>query len=588
MGEIWLAERRGISGFSKRVVVKTILDAYSDDPELVEMFLREGRIAAGLTHPNIAQTFDLGREGETYFIAMEHVDGRDLRDLLISNIELGRQIPLNLVLRIIAEVCEGLHHAHGWKTPDGQPAGIIHRDISPQNILVTFDGGVKIVDFGVAKAAHMASKTRSGVLKGKYSYMSPEQIRGKKMDGRADLFSLGVVMYETVTGRRLFKRESEVSTLDAVLHAQVPQPTRIDGTVPADVEAITMKALAPNPDERFQTAREMQLVIEDTMLASGLTASSAYLSTYMHDLFGEDGSDEDEASAARLSRLMDDLPGAEEEAPPLERTEPFINGSSFMGKRPHEPTRNLLAPAPEVASKKSGKSLIILGLSFALVAISSWYLVNVYLGKKSTNRVADPGVEVTEEASRIENVDAGSPQVAISARISQTPDGSESDRPDAEDGRLDGFTGRPVARHTLRRHSTGLLSVTTDPPADIYLGRRKLGHGSIHDLKVPAGRQRLRAVVRKGISKTLNVRVARGRRLVKNIVFKKGTLLIVVRPWADVWVDGKMVGQAPMKPISLLEGTHKVSLVNSDLKKKVEKRVRIEAGREKRITADLR
>jgi len=600
MGEIWLAERRGISGFSKRVVVKTILDAYSDDPELVEMFLREGRIAAGLTHPNIAQTFDLGREGETYFIAMEHVDGRDLRDLLISNIELGRQIPLNLVLCIIAEVCEGLHHAHSWKTPDGQPAGIIHRDISPQNILVTFDGGVKIVDFGVAKAAHMASKTRSGVLKGKYSYMSPEQIRGKKMDGRADLFSLGVVMYETVTGRRLFKRESEVSTLDAVLHAQVPQPTRIDGTVPADVEAIIMKALAPNPDERFQTAREMQLVIEDTMLASGLTASSAYLSTYMHDLFGENGSDEDEASAARLSRLMDDLPGAEEEAPQLTRTEPFINGSSFMGKRPHEPTRNLLAPASEVVQKKFSKSWIVLGFSFILVATSSWYLVSVYLGKNNSSRVEDSGIVADDAGSASRQIDGGGSSTPIAPGVPGIPDGRKSDWPDAGNGGADGDVPNPedvrhelpadrrVAKHILPRHSTGLLSVTTDPPADIFLGRRKLGRGSIHNLKVPAGNQRLRAVVRKGISKTLAVRIARGRHLVKNIVFKKGTLLIVVRPWADVWVDGKMVGQAPMKPISLLEGTHKVSLVNSDLKKKVERKVRIEAGREKRITADLR
>ncbi len=606
MGEIWLAERKGISGFSKRVVIKTILEAYSDDPELVEMFLREGRIAAGLTHPNIAQTFDLGREDGTYFIAMEHVDGRDLRDLLVTNIESGKQIPLNLVMRIIAEACEGLHHAHSWKTPDGRHAGIIHRDISPQNILVTFDGGVKIVDFGVAKAAHMASKTRSGVLKGKYSYMSPEQIRGKNMDGRADLFSLGVVMYETVTGRRLFKRQSEVSTLDAILHGRVPRPTRIDETVPEYVEAIIMKALAPNPDERFQTAREMQLVIEDTMLASGLTASSAHLSAYMHKLFEVGGSDEDEVSAARLRRLMEKLPGAEEDAPPLERTKPFIDGSKFTGKQPHEPTRNLLAPGMGTTSKKSGKSLVILGLSFVLVALSSWYLVSVYIGKNSPkNDIRKP--VVVDVVSTTGSIDGGGDMAVISpslpnksetdAGIAEDAGNGEPDRSPSEadsgtakvkDGGRDLPADRHVAKHTSVRHFFGLLSVTTNPPADIYLGRKKLGHGNIRDMKVPAGKQRIRAVVRSGISKTIDVRIARGRRLSREFVFKKGTLLIVVRPWADVWVDGKMVGQAPMKPISLLEGTHKVSLVNSELGKKVERKVKIEAGRQKRITADLR
>jgi len=147
MSEIWLAEQRGISGFSKTVVIKTILDYLSDDPELVEMFLDEGRIAARLSHPSIAQIYDLGKIDDTYYLVMEYIPGRDLRYLMAANVAEPKQVPLSIILRVAAEVCAGLHHAHTWKTPEGEPAKIVHRDISPDNVICTFEGAVKIVDF---------------------------------------------------------------------------------------------------------------------------------------------------------------------------------------------------------------------------------------------------------------------------------------------------------------------------------------------------------------------------------------------------------------------------------------------------------
>jgi serine/threonine-protein kinase len=322
MGEIWLAERKGMAGFSKQVVIKTILEDNLDEPGVVQMFLDEGRIAANLHHPNIAQTYDLGEVGGTYFIAMEFVHGHDLRDLLLVHLEKGQLIPLNIVLRLAAQVCEGLYYAHHWKTPEGLPAGIIHRDISPQNIIVTFDGTAKIIDFGIARAMSGASKTRTGVIKGKCAYMSPEQVEALQLDGRSDLFSLAVVMYELITGRRLFKRDSEMATLEAVIRAQVPPPSKLDPSVPRPVEELVLKALARAPKKRFPDAREMQLAIEEVMLETGLMATSAHLSSFMHKQFSEDL----ELNRSRLRQIKAKLPappGVADTSLKLERTKPF-------------------------------------------------------------------------------------------------------------------------------------------------------------------------------------------------------------------------------------------------------------------------
>ncbi len=366
MGEIWLAERQGISGFSKRVVIKTVLEYFIEDENLIQMFLDEGRLAANLTHPNIAQTFDLGQEGEVYFIAMEFVHGHDLRELLLAHFELGHFVPLNIVLRIAAQVCDGLYYAHNWKTPEGIPAGIIHRDISPQNILVAFDGNAKIVDFGIARAIHGASKTRSGVLKGKCAYMSPEQVQGEELDGRSDIFALGVVLYEMITGRRLFKRNSELATLDAVIKLQVPPPSKLDASVPKPVEALVLKALNRKREKRFADAREMQLAIEEVMQVTGLAATTAHVSAYMHKVFSEDVELNRERIRAIKAGLKQGVPGVKEEAPALDRTAPYgTAGSMGMTTATGAKTRNLVGGR----RLSQGRKGLWVGLALLLVAI---------------------------------------------------------------------------------------------------------------------------------------------------------------------------------------------------------------------------
>jgi serine/threonine protein kinase len=591
MGEIWLAEQKGSAGFSKRVVVKTILECFADDPALVEMFLDEGRIAANLTHPNIAHTFDLGQCGKgadaPYYIAMEYVHGRDLRDLLITNIDRKQFIPLNLVLRIIADVCQGLHHAHTVKTPEGQPDGIIHRDVSPQNILVTFDGIVKIVDFGVAKATERASKTKSGVLKGKYAYMSPEQVRSKPLDARSDVFSVGVVMYELVTGRRLFKRDSEMKTLDAVISAVVPKPRRFDTSVPPEVEAIMLKALSLRPQDRYQSTQEMQLAVEEVMIELQLPASSAHLAAFMREIYGVDEEDEEKyagrgsRSRSELMRKMESLPGVGDRAEfKLERTGSFTPMSGLKGAEPstHEPTRNLRLPRKTLPRKRRAWLVPAFALLALALGVGGYFAVS-YLIKKPIPEV---------EPAAVEPAIRPPPTSPPEPRPEPEPTPEPEVQPEPEPERAAPVKPKKKKRRVAAKKSTGFIRVTTEPTADIFLDGKKLGRGSIERLKVKSGKHKLRVIARKGSHKTMAVTVKRGEVVEKKVTFGRGTLRVVVLPWANVWVDEVKRGQTPMAPIELLEGSHRVRLVNDQLGQDVEKKVPIRPGKESLLRLDWR
>jgi len=197
MAEVWLAKQTGIEGFNRHVVIKQILPHLAEDPEFVQMFLNEAKIASRFNHPNIAQIYDLGAENGSYFIAMEFIHGEDLGKVMRRAWTSGQWVARHIALRIVADTCQGLYYAHTRIDEQGRPLKVVHRDISPQNILISFDGAVKLVDFGIAKAADQVSLTKSGAIKGKFAYMAPEQAGGKAIDGRTDIFALGLVLYES-------------------------------------------------------------------------------------------------------------------------------------------------------------------------------------------------------------------------------------------------------------------------------------------------------------------------------------------------------------------------------------------------------
>jgi len=287
MASIFLARQKGIEDFEKLLVVKRILPHLAENEEFIKMFLDEARIAARLNHPSIVQIFNLGAVGDTFFIAMEYVHGEDVRRVWKKSDAAGKPIPIPLVARIVMEVAAGLDYAHKKTDANGKPLGIVHRDISPQNILVTFEGGVKVVDFGIAKAADQATVTKSGVLKGKYSYMSPEQAAGQKIDRRSDIFALGIVMYELITGTRLFKRNNDINTLNAVSDCIIAPPSQVNARVPKDLDPIVLKALAKDPEGRFEDAMGLHTALEQWLLANKLSSSAVQLAAFMKDIYAE-------------------------------------------------------------------------------------------------------------------------------------------------------------------------------------------------------------------------------------------------------------------------------------------------------------
>ena len=257
MAEIYLATTKGLAGFEKQLALKVIHPDYADDNRFVQMLVDEAKITVKLNHPNIAQTFDLGKIENCYFISMEFVDGADFFQVLKRTSELRDDFPVESALLVVSEALCGLSYAHNKSEDDGQPLSIIHRDISPQNILISRHGEVKLVDFGIAKAANLSTKTRAGVIKGKLVYMSPEQSWGDKVDQRTDIFSAGIVLYEALTGGSLYMEKNPVKLLEMVRKAEIPPPSsRRPADISPELDALVMKALSPKPDHRYQTAME--------------------------------------------------------------------------------------------------------------------------------------------------------------------------------------------------------------------------------------------------------------------------------------------------------------------------------------------
>ena len=287
MAQIYLARRKGPEASEELVVVKRILPHLGENKEFVQMFLDEAKIAARLAHPNIVAIYDLGAQDDSFFIAMEYIHGEDVRRMCKRASAQGMEMPVPLACRIVIDACAGLDYAHKKTDISGKPLNIVHRDVSPQNILVSFQGDVKVVDFGIAKAADQATVTRSGVLKGKYSYMSPEQAAGKRVDCRSDVFALGVVLYELLTSTRLFKRASDMQTLSAVAECHVTPPSQVNPRVPKELDPIVLKALAKEPDERYSEALQLQTDLEEWLRTQQRAVPPAEFAAFLREVYAE-------------------------------------------------------------------------------------------------------------------------------------------------------------------------------------------------------------------------------------------------------------------------------------------------------------
>jgi serine/threonine protein kinase len=287
MARIYIGRSTGIGSFERHVVLKMILPEKANDYTAVQMFLDEARLAASLNHQNVAQVFEVGEDGGIHFLAMEYVHGQDLRALLAKAGSDGTRVPLELALTVVAGAAAGLNHAHERRSSDGTPMGIVHRDVSPSNIMIGYDGAVKLLDFGIAKATSRSVETQSGIIKGKFAYMAPEQCRGRDVDRRSDVFSLGIILYEVTTQHRCFRADSDFDTMHRIVTGDVVRPTRLVQGYPQALEAIVLKALAIDVQQRYQSAGHLLEAVESFAVASRMSLSTMSLGRFMRDMFGD-------------------------------------------------------------------------------------------------------------------------------------------------------------------------------------------------------------------------------------------------------------------------------------------------------------
>ena len=342
MAEVFRGKSAGVEGFERLVALKRILPNIAADPDFVQMFVEEAKLVVQLQHANIAQVYDLGKAEGTYYIAMEYISGTDLRSMWDRARRRNRLLPIAMSCYIMQRVCEGLDAAHRKRDNDGSEISLVHRDVSPQNILISYEGEVKLIDFGIARAANRVSRTQAGVLKGKFGYMSPEQVRGVSLDNRSDIFACGVVLYELLVGDRLFLGESDFSTLEKVRNVEMVPPTRLNKNLSPHLERIVMKALAKNREDRYRWANEMAEDLQRYLFATNQPFARTDMQRYMQQHFRSEMETERERvevfKSIPFSRSDDD--------PPTQRhLAPSFNGADASPAK----TAPQLAPAPAVA-----------------------------------------------------------------------------------------------------------------------------------------------------------------------------------------------------------------------------------------------
>lgn len=325
MAEIYRGEAVSIDGFARTVAIKRILPSMCTDAKFVSMFLDEARLSMQLTHANIVQIFDIGKADDTYFVVMELIDGANLRRLMQRVLDAGQPFPVPLACYISMEMCRGLAYAHEKAGPDGKALGIVHRDVSPPNVLLSKQGEVKLTDFGLAKAASHATHTDAGVIKGKFAYLSPEVVDGKEVDLRADVYAAGIMLWEMLCGRKLFAGKTDMETVELVRKGEVDKPSRLRPELDDELDRIVLKALARNPKRRYQTARAFEQAVAGFLFKHNLRVTATDVADWMRGL--ESGGD-DQVPFDVIGVLRAEF----EEAARAGRVDPHI------GQRPLGPT----------------------------------------------------------------------------------------------------------------------------------------------------------------------------------------------------------------------------------------------------------
>jgi serine/threonine-protein kinase len=535
MAEVFLAVQQGPAEFEKKVVIKRTLPHLRQEPRFIEMFLREARLAARLHHPNIVQINELGEEGDHYFIVMEYLDGLPLNRAARRAWNTGRSIPLEVIIQCIADAAKGLQYAHAFDDEKLGLQGLVHRDISPDNLFITRDGETKVLDFGIAKGIGSEGLTGTGELKGKVPFMSPEQIDGHELDGRSDLFSLGVTAYWLLTGKRPFDERTEILTLRAVIEKEPDPITDVNASIPEALAELVEDLLIKDREQRVQTAEELRQRLEEIHATDARELCARWL----------DG----------VSMLPDPDPGvpqtatdAETFAPARPITDELVRTSSLRTRRGKGSGSRIAAAAGVVAS------VALLGaglLAFAELGTRDESPPAARADGPAEEPPPPPPKPVEPPPAKPapqETVEAATEEAAASKRIAP------------------------------RR------KVTLKAPAHIRwivpgAGEVAKGEGTV---SLPPGTKRVIAYdPRTGGRSSMRVKST-----LDYGKLQEGTLLVFALPWADVKMGSKKLGTTPLSPMKLVQGSYRLTFVKEG--KRITKKVTVRGGEKAKLKVDMR
>ena len=625
MAEVFLARLIGVEGFERRVAIKRILPHLSESEDFRAMFLDEARLAAQLTHPNIVHIYDFGKVDDYYFIAMEYVDGVDLGQLIRRAKE--RPVPFELAARIVADVCAGLHFAHNASDPTGRKLDVVHRDVTPQNVLVTYDGVVKLVDFGIAKAQFAAGRTRPGVVKGKYAYMSPEQVEGKPLDGRSDVFSAGICLYEMLTGVPLFRRDDVTASMREIRDGKPIHPEKHRRDVPEELVKIMRRALQTSRDERYASASAMQTDLEKFLKSATALGTARELGEYLKRELppqpeepapSDRGMGQPQKTEAQSqpsgqrtagTQRQPQRQGTEVQLPaPQPRTHtsdasltPRTHTSDASStSRTHtsdasstslsleldltdEPTSEQLRSEPDSLGRTSASHTAVLpplaqsplrnyvaallaGLSVAAITL---LLLRPWAAGKDSGITPPAAVPlVVEEPAPAATRPAAVRPVAV-AQTAPAPTLDILSRPPRARVVVDGELLRSLTPIHAETFASGMHKVVVD----------KKGY-TPRELAVQLG---------DGEHRTLDVELRPAARRVVRVVqanVPEGFLTVRTVPWSKVFDGSRLLGTTPMANVPLSQGTHTLTFVNPDVAP-VTRTVTVRAGEEQRMSFEL-
>jgi serine/threonine protein kinase len=535
MAELFKAKKIGIEGFERVLAIKRILPHISSDKEFINMFIAEAKLVAHLNHKNIAQIYDFGKIGENYFIAMEYIKGKDLRALLNRCEERNTAMPVELAVFIAKEVLSALGYAHKQKDSSGRDLKLIHRDVSPQNILISYEGEVKVIDFGIAKA-ETQSHTKTGTIKGKLAYMSPEQAWGNPIDHRSDIFSLGIVIYEMLTGKRLFKGTTEIKTLEMVREAKAESfsPSLV-AVIPSELESIVMKALSKDVKSRYQDASDMERYLGSVLFELSSAAPGSILKKLMNDMFRDEIEAENRTAAEDATKSIK----YENKVVPI----------------PKESKESKPQVQLEIKPQPGGKSFLyaLLGAAIIFVLVGVFLMWPYITGEKTASSLIPAQVynmanqKTPVQETPVQQAPLSQEQVALPVQQDQKEQAQDSSEE----------TTRKAPQEAVK----GSLTINAIPWAEIYINEKHYGTTpkTIETLK--AGDYRVRLENPAYDAWTTKVAVRGGKTSSISHKFEgSGKIIVNAVPWGNVYLDGTLKGQTPITIQNIPARTHEIKI----------------------------